>query len=62
MRLGQKDGLYKNNKTGVRGLSWSYKDALWYAQPQVNGVRHRKCFKKYDDAVQWIKEIKNITK
>lgn len=67
--LGQIDGttmqglkrvrLNKNNKTGVRGVSYSEKKGVYYAQLSLKGYQYRKEFKDINDAIayrKWLEE------
>lgn len=51
--------VYKNNKSGVKGVhyrKWG-EHVYWQACIQINKHEHRKSFKNKDDAIAWRKEM-----
>lgn len=47
----QNKGMYSNNKSGYKGVSWNKQDKGWRAQIQVNGKKkHLGCFKVPEEA------------
>lgn len=48
-------GLSKNNKSRVPGVSFDSKSALWSVKLEHLGVRYRKKFKCFEDAVEYRK-------
>ncbi len=49
----------KRNNNEVIGVSYSSNKKIWAAELIVDGARHRKWFKYYDDAVKCRKEYEN---
>lgn len=49
----QNKGLLPSNTSGVEGVSWDRRSRTWSACLYVEGKKHRKKFKVFDDAVKY---------
>lgn len=51
----------ENKTVGIKNISYSKRDDLYYVGIERKGIRHRKAFKNLDDAINWKENtLKNI--
>jgi len=55
---GHNKDAYKTSKTGIKGLTWCKRDNLWDSRISINKKQYAKQFKNKDDAIQWLKEMR----
>ena len=44
---------HKKSNTGIRNISWSKRDNLYYVSIKRNNISYKKSFKELSDAIQW---------
>lgn len=54
------NALTKNNKTGIRGVNWNNGKQCWEASIGFKGVKYKKRFKNFEDAVKYRKEMEEL--
>lgn len=51
---------YKNNKSGVKNISYSKQNNNWQYDKKIYGKRHQKYFRTLDEAIEYKKEYELI--
>jgi hypothetical protein len=54
----QNKRAHRNNKSGVKGVSWSKQNQRWTAEVVRDGKAHRKSFRHLEDAAAWVKQLR----
>lgn len=51
-------GMYKNNTTGIKGVTWNCTLKLWWGSISFNNVRYRESFHSKEEAAQWVNSMR----
>jgi len=49
----QNMGVFKNNKLGIKNISYYKRDNQYEYGKMINGIRHSKCFKTLQEAIDY---------